>query len=155
MTRAVAEAVRVPVVASGGAGSPEHLFQALTTGQASAALAASIFHYGQYSIFETKRYLAERALEPKRTFDNASQEQYGVVWQFGGCYLGGHLDAIADIQKKYLEAEMLTDEKKRTVWEKNLTRAASELCWENEEEKLFRLYHQALTSDRAFSAEGK
>jgi hypothetical protein len=59
---------------------------------------------------EVKRYLAERALEPKRTFDNASQEQYGVVWQFGGCYLGRHLDAIADIQKKYLEAEMLADE---------------------------------------------
>ena len=59
---------------------------------------------------EVKRYLAERGLEPKRTFDNASQEQYGVVWQFGGCYLGRHLDAIADIQKKYLEAEMLADE---------------------------------------------
>jgi len=59
---------------------------------------------------EVKRYLAERDLEPKRTFDNASQEQYGVVWQFGGCYLGRHLDAIADIQKKYLEAEMLADE---------------------------------------------
>ena len=59
---------------------------------------------------EVKRYLAERDLEPKRTFDTASQEQYGVVWQFGGCYLGRHLDAIADIQKKYLEAEMLADE---------------------------------------------
>src|SRR5919106_5760042 len=59
---------------------------------------------------EVKRYLDERHLEPKRTFDTASQEQYGVVWQFGGCYLGRHLDAIADIQKKYLEAEMLADE---------------------------------------------
>ena len=59
---------------------------------------------------EVKRYLAEHGLEPKRTFDNASQEQYGVAWQFGGCYLGRHLDAIADIQKKYLEAEMLADE---------------------------------------------
>jgi hypothetical protein len=59
---------------------------------------------------EVKRYLAERDLEAKRTFDTASQEQYGVVWQFGGCYLGRHLDAIADIQKKYLEAEMLADE---------------------------------------------
>ena len=59
---------------------------------------------------EVKRYLHERGLEPKRTSDNASQEQYGVVWQFGGCYLGGHLDAIADLQKKYLEAEMLADE---------------------------------------------
>jgi hypothetical protein len=59
---------------------------------------------------EVKRYLAERALEPKRTVDAASQERDGVVWQFGGCYLGRHLDAIADIQKKYLEAEMLADE---------------------------------------------
>src|SRR5262245_39575917 len=47
MTRAVAEAVTIPVVASGGAGSPEHLYQALSAGKASAALAASIFHYGQ------------------------------------------------------------------------------------------------------------
>jgi cyclase len=62
ITRAVAEAVRIPVVASGGAGSPEHLYQALTIGQASAALAASIFHYGQYSIPETKRYLADRGV---------------------------------------------------------------------------------------------
>jgi cyclase len=62
ITRAVAEAVHIPVVASGGAGSPEHLFQALTMGQASAALAASIFHYGQYSIPETKRYLADRGV---------------------------------------------------------------------------------------------
>ena len=60
MTRAVADAVAVPVVASGGAGSPEHLYRILTTGHASAALAASIFHYGQYTIEETKRYLAER-----------------------------------------------------------------------------------------------
>jgi hypothetical protein len=59
---------------------------------------------------EVKRYLAERHLEPKRTFDRDAQEQYGVVWQFGGCYLGRHLDAIADIQKTYLEAEMLADE---------------------------------------------
>src|SRR5262245_52308872 len=59
---------------------------------------------------EVKRYLAERDLQPKRTLDAASQEQYSVIWQFGGCYLGRHLDAIADIQKKYLEAEMLADE---------------------------------------------
>ena len=60
ITRAVADAVRVPVVASGGAGSPHHLFEAVTDGAASAALAASIFHYGEYTIEETKRYLAER-----------------------------------------------------------------------------------------------
>lgn len=60
ITRAVADAVSIPVVASGGAGSPEHLYQAVTAGHASAALAASIFHFGQYTISETKRYLAER-----------------------------------------------------------------------------------------------
>ena len=62
ITRAVADAVSIPVVASGGAGAPEHLFKALTEGHASAALAASIFHFGQYSIPETKRYLAERGV---------------------------------------------------------------------------------------------
>src|SRR5205085_2526040 len=60
MLRAVAEAVRIPVVASGGAGSPEHLFQVLTVGHADAALAASIFHYNEYGIQATKAYLAER-----------------------------------------------------------------------------------------------
>jgi imidazole glycerol-phosphate synthase subunit HisF len=60
MTRAVADAVRIPVVASVGAGSPEHLFQALTVGGAAAALAASIFHYNEYGIPATKAYLAER-----------------------------------------------------------------------------------------------
>lgn len=62
ITRAVAEAVSIPVVASGGAGSPAHLYQAVTAGQASAALAASIFHYGEYTIDETKQYLAERGV---------------------------------------------------------------------------------------------
>jgi cyclase len=62
MTRAVAEAVRVPVVASGGAGSPEHLYDVLTIGEADAALAASIFHYNEYGIPATKAYLAGRGL---------------------------------------------------------------------------------------------
>jgi cyclase len=62
ITRAVAEAVSIPVVASGGAGRLEHLYEALTAGGASAALAASIFHYGTYSIEETKRYLAGRGV---------------------------------------------------------------------------------------------
>src|SRR5205823_6240477 len=62
MTRAVADAVHVPVVASGGAGSPEHLYQALTAGRADAALAASIFHYNEYGIPATKAYLAERGI---------------------------------------------------------------------------------------------
>jgi imidazole glycerol-phosphate synthase subunit HisF len=62
MTRAVADAVKIPVVASGGAGGPDHLYGALTAGKASAALAASIFHYGTYSIEATKRYLAKRGV---------------------------------------------------------------------------------------------
>ncbi len=62
ITRAVAETVGIPVVASGGAGSPEHFYEAFVTGKASAALAASIFHYGEYSIPETKRYLAGRGV---------------------------------------------------------------------------------------------
>ncbi len=62
ITRAVADAVSIPVVASGGAGCPEHLYQAVTAGGASAALAASIFHYGTYTIDETKRFMAERGV---------------------------------------------------------------------------------------------
>src|SRR4051794_19049957 len=62
MTRAVADAVEIPVVASGGAGSPEHLRAALTEGGASAALAASIFHYREYTIAETKDYLARHGV---------------------------------------------------------------------------------------------
>ncbi len=62
MTAAVAEAVDVPVVASGGCGSPEHMRQVLTATRADAVLAASIFHYGTYSIAQTKAYLAEAGL---------------------------------------------------------------------------------------------
>ncbi len=62
MTRAVSDAVRVPVVASGGAGCPEHLYHVLTTGGADAALAASIFHYEEYPVPVTKAYLAGRGV---------------------------------------------------------------------------------------------
>ena len=62
MTRAVADAVRIPVVASGGAGAPEHLLEVLTEGRADAALAASIFHYNEYPVPVTKKYLAERGV---------------------------------------------------------------------------------------------
>ncbi len=62
LTRRVAEAVGIPVVASGGAGRPEHLFEVLTVGKADAALAASIFHYGEYPIPITKKYLADRGV---------------------------------------------------------------------------------------------
>jgi imidazole glycerol-phosphate synthase subunit HisF len=67
MTRAVADAVGVPVVASGGAGEPEHLFQALTAGKADAALAASIFHYREYGIAATKAYLSARGVPVRIT----------------------------------------------------------------------------------------
>ena len=66
MTRAVADAVGIPVVASGGAGSPEHLVRVLTEGRADAALAASIFHYNEYGIEATKAYLAERGVPVRR-----------------------------------------------------------------------------------------
>jgi cyclase len=59
MTAAVSDAVKIPVVASGGAGSPQHLLDVLTTGHADAALAASIFHFGTYSVGQVKQFLAE------------------------------------------------------------------------------------------------
>jgi len=62
MTRAVAEAVSIPVIASGGAGKLEHLYQAVTTGKAAAVLAASIFHFGEISISEAKQYLKEKGI---------------------------------------------------------------------------------------------
>jgi len=62
LTRAVSEAVSVPVIASGGAGTPEDLYQALVLGKADAVLAASIFHYGTYSISEIKESLAKRGI---------------------------------------------------------------------------------------------
>jgi cyclase len=65
MTRAVAEAVKIPVTASGGAGKLEHLYEAVTIGKASAVLAASIFHFGEISIPEAKRYLKEKGIPVK------------------------------------------------------------------------------------------
>ncbi|HEV56039.1 MAG TPA: imidazole glycerol phosphate synthase subunit HisF [Phycisphaerales bacterium] len=67
LTRAVAEAVSIPVIASGGAGTLESLAEVLEKGKADAVLAASIFHYGTYSIRQTKEYLAARGL-PIRPF---------------------------------------------------------------------------------------
>jgi cyclase len=62
MTRAVAEVVAIPVTASGGAGTMEHLYQAVATGKASAVLAASIFHFGEISIPQAKKYLQEKGI---------------------------------------------------------------------------------------------
>lgn len=77
ITRAVADAVSIPVVASGGAGGPQHLYEAVTAGGASAALAASIFHYGEYTIEDTKRYLAERNV-PVRLLATGGRQPAGA-----------------------------------------------------------------------------
>jgi len=70
LTRAVARAVDVPVIASGGVGTLEHLAQGLTEGEADAVLAASIFHYGTYSIAEARRFLSARGI-PVRPVQDA------------------------------------------------------------------------------------
>ncbi len=62
ITAAVSQAVRIPVVASGGAGKPEHLADAIQLGRADAALAASIFHFGEFTIQETKQLMAARGI---------------------------------------------------------------------------------------------
>ena len=66
LTSAVSDRVPIPVIASGGVGDPRHIYEGLTAGKASAALAASIFHYREYSIHECKSYLQERGI-PVRT----------------------------------------------------------------------------------------
>jgi cyclase len=58
LTRAISDAVEVPVIASGGAGNPQHMVEAVTEGRADAVLAASIFHYGTHRIRDCKRYMA-------------------------------------------------------------------------------------------------
>ena len=63
LTRAVSEAVNVPVIASGGAGTFEHFLKVLTIGKADAVLAASVFHYGKYSIRQVKEFLRMRGIE--------------------------------------------------------------------------------------------
>jgi cyclase len=62
LTRTVSDSVRIPVIASGGAGRPEHFHEALTAGGASAVLAASLFHFGEYKIADVKKYLRERGV---------------------------------------------------------------------------------------------
>ncbi len=62
MTKAVAEAVSIPVIASGGAGRLQHLYEAVVLGKASAVLAASIFHFGEISISQAKRYLQDKGI---------------------------------------------------------------------------------------------
>ena len=63
LTRTISEAVRIPVIASGGAGTPSHLYEVLEEGKADAALVASMVHYGEYSVSGIKRYLDDRGLK--------------------------------------------------------------------------------------------
>ena len=67
LTRAVSRATHIPVIASGGAGKPEHFLEVLTEGEADAALAASIFHYGTYTVGDLKAYLAQHGVPVRRT----------------------------------------------------------------------------------------
>jgi len=67
LTRAISEAVNVPVVASGGAGTLEHLYQVVVEGKADAVLAASIFHFGTYRIAQAKEYLAQQGVPVRLT----------------------------------------------------------------------------------------
>lgn len=66
LTCAVSEAVHIPVIASGGVGSLEHLAQGVLAGRADAVLAASIFHYGQHTVAEAKAYMADRGIEVRQ-----------------------------------------------------------------------------------------
>jgi cyclase len=66
MIAEVVRSVTIPVIASGGAGSLEHFYEALVDGRADAALAASLFHFGIHTIAEAKRYLADRGVEVRR-----------------------------------------------------------------------------------------
>ena len=63
LTKAVSEAVNIPVIASGGAGTKQHFYEALTAGKADAALAASLFHYKELEISDVKSYLRDRDVE--------------------------------------------------------------------------------------------
>ena len=68
LTRAIVDAVSIPVIASGGAGEPRHMLEAVTEGGASAALIASIVHYGQYSIRQCKEYMAQHGAKVRTTW---------------------------------------------------------------------------------------
>jgi imidazole glycerol-phosphate synthase subunit HisF len=63
LTRLISEGVGVPVVASGGAGSLEHMYEVLSEGRADAALAASIFHFGDFTVADAKQYLTDRGVQ--------------------------------------------------------------------------------------------
>jgi cyclase len=67
LTRLIADAVTLPIIASGGGGTPEHLYEVLTDGHADAALVASMLHFGEYTVAEIKDYLLGRGLKVRRT----------------------------------------------------------------------------------------
>jgi cyclase len=67
VTRLISESVSIPVIASGGAGTPRHLFEAFTAGAADAAIVASIVHYGEHPVPDLKRYLRGRGVEVRDT----------------------------------------------------------------------------------------
>ena len=67
LTRAISQAVNIPVIASGGVGNLDHLVEGVTEGKASAVLAASIFHFGDYTIGEAKAHMAEAGIPVRLT----------------------------------------------------------------------------------------
>ena len=67
LTRAISDAVRVPVIASGGVGTLDHLVEGVTKGGASAVLAASIFHFGEYTVQEAKQHMADAGIPMRLT----------------------------------------------------------------------------------------
>jgi cyclase len=63
LTRAITDALEIPVIASGGAGTLQHLVDAIKKGGADAVLAASIFHFGEYTVLQAKRFMAQQGIE--------------------------------------------------------------------------------------------
>src|SRR5262249_4879989 len=80
LNAAVSEAVPIPVIASGGAGTVGHWYDALTTGKADAVLVASIFHYGEYRIGDAKAYLASRGLPVRMDHVELVQARGAESW---------------------------------------------------------------------------
>ena len=74
LTKIISEHVSVPVIASGGAGKLEHLYEVLTKGKADAVLAASIFHFGAYTVPEVKQYLSKRGIITRRLHQKSIED---------------------------------------------------------------------------------
>ena len=79
LTRAVSRATHIPVIASGGAGRPDHFVRVLTEGEADAALAASIFHYGTYTVDSLKEHLARHGIPVRRMSSGGSTREAWFV----------------------------------------------------------------------------